>query len=40
MEGRTPGYFFREELKKDNLGGQRNKLRGRMGRRAWGLKED
>lgn len=34
MEERTPGYFFREELKKDNLREQRDKLRDRMGRRA------
>lgn len=32
VEGRTPGYLVREEL-------QREKLRGRAGRRAWRFEE-
>lgn len=32
VEGRTPGYLVREEL-------QREKLRGRAGKRAWKFEE-
>lgn len=31
MDGKTPGYLVREEV-------QREKLRGRAGRKAWGFK--